>query len=214
MTEVDRYVESFAAPLTKSLWLSIGIVLLAVALVGNIGLELWTLKVERGRKPYIVRIDKIGEAQAVNAGTENYQPQLPEIRYFLSRFCELYFSRNRYTIRRDLPASLWFMDAQMAFAVTNEWKADRTIQKFLTSPQLPEIDVDVRQVSVADTSDPPYQATVDFYEIAHTMAGDQRALYTARITFTRLDKVPNEMIKTNPLGFTVLAVHTDRALTQ
>jgi len=37
-----------------------------------------------------------------------YRPQEAENKYYLTRWAELYFSRNRFTIERDQTASLYF----------------------------------------------------------------------------------------------------------
>ena len=44
-------------------------------------------------KPLVVRIDDVGRAEAVAYDAATYQPQAPELRYFLTQFVVKHFSR-------------------------------------------------------------------------------------------------------------------------
>lgn len=214
MKTEEIYLEAFAKPLVRSQWLTAAVVILGIALAGTLGLDFYTLASARSARPYIVRINQIGQAQAVEAGTERYIPQAPEIRYFLSRFCELYFGRNRYTIRRDLPDSLWFFDAPHAEQISQSWASSKTIENFINDPRQPEIDIKPVQVSVGDLTKPPYQARIDFQEIVHGSGDSQTKTFTAYVVFTRLQKVPASMVAVNPLGFSIISLHLDQAMSE
>ena len=51
--------------------------------------------------PLIVRINDVGHAEAIDYRNFQYRPQEAENKYYLTRWAELYFSRNRFTIERD-----------------------------------------------------------------------------------------------------------------
>jgi hypothetical protein len=53
------------------------------------------------------RIDDVGHAEAVVYRDFTYRPKEAETKYYLSRWAELYFGRNRYTIQRDFRNSLY-----------------------------------------------------------------------------------------------------------
>jgi hypothetical protein len=50
-----------------------------------------------------------------------YRPQEAENKYYLTRWAELYFSRNRFTIERDQMNSLYFL-----MAMSNELLSNRS----------------------------------------------------------------------------------------
>ena len=54
-------------------------------------------------KPLVVRIDEVGRAEAVAYDATRYQPQPPELRYFLTQFVVKHFSRIRATVQREYP---------------------------------------------------------------------------------------------------------------
>jgi type IV secretory pathway component VirB8 len=166
-------------------------------------------------KPLVIRISDIGRAEAVTYDTLGYKPQDGEIKYFLSDFCRLYYSRNRYTIRDNFRKSLLFMEAQLANSVAEAYRKNHTIDDYLqNSTSRPDIDIEVEKVSIEDLRSAPYKATVDFYEIAyspvdHTEA--KRTLYTAHFVFLFRDSVPNELIQVNPLGLAITYFREDEA---
>ena len=69
-----------------------------------------------------------------------YRPQAPELRYFLTRFVALHFSRLRATVQRDYPDSLFFLDPALADEDVRAELADRTHDLTIGQP-LPETDI-------------------------------------------------------------------------
>ena len=61
-------------------------------------------------KPLVIRIDDVGRAEAVQYDASRYQPQPPELRYFLTQFVVKHFSRLRATVQREYPDSLLFLE--------------------------------------------------------------------------------------------------------
>ena len=64
----------------------------------------------------MVRIDEVGRAEAVQYDATAYQPQPPELRYFLTQFVVKHFSRIRSTVQREYPDSLFFLEPTLADA--------------------------------------------------------------------------------------------------
>ena len=166
-------------------------------------------------KPLVIRISDIGRAEAVSYDTLGYKPQDGEIKYFLSEFCRLYYSRNRYTIRDNFKKSLLFMEAQLGNSVAEAYRKDHMIDDYLqNSTSRPDIDVEVEKVSIEDLRAAPYKATVDFHEIAYSPvdhAESKRTLYTAHFVFLFRESVPNELIQVNPLGLAITYFREDEA---
>jgi hypothetical protein len=107
---------------------------------------------------------------AVKYDTLGYKPQNAEIKYFLSDFCRLYSSRNRYTMRDTFKKSLLFMEAKLANSVAEAYRKNHTVEGYFQDSSAPDIDIDVGKVSIEDLRSAPYKATVDFYEIAYSPA--------------------------------------------
>ena len=70
-------------------------------------------------------------AEAVKYDTLSYKPQDAEIKYFLSDFCRLYYSCNRYTMRDNFKKSLLFMEAQLANSVAEAYRKNHTVEGYL-----------------------------------------------------------------------------------
>ena len=66
--------------------------------------------------------------------TLGYKPQDAEIKYFLSDFCRLYYSRNRYTVRDNFKKSLLFMEAQLANSVAEAYRKNHTVEAISRTP--------------------------------------------------------------------------------
>jgi type IV secretory pathway component VirB8 len=211
--ETERlYLESFAQPLTKNTWLTGAVMVLAVALVGSVAVNFYAVNSAHAKRPYVVRIDSLGRAEAVDSEGFKYAPQESEVRYFLGQFVTLYYTRNRYTIgskHGGLADSLYFFDDAHRAAVEQQWAATQIIKKFLTDPTSPQVSIEPKQVSIMQLNEPPYQARVDFEEQSNQTPSK---MFTATIVFSRLQSVPAEMTAVNPLGFMVQEIHTEEYL--
>ncbi|HEY6248740.1 MAG TPA: VirB8/TrbF family protein, partial [Candidatus Angelobacter sp.] len=161
-----------------------------------------------------VRIDEIGRAEAIKYDDLNYKPQEKEIKYFLTEFCRLYYSRNKLTIRDDFRRALLFMDTQLADNTLAAWTKDKTIDNFLSS-SAPEQAVKVNRIDIEDLRSAPYKATVE-YELIYQSPLDgseiKRSQYTAHFVFAFRDTVSNDLIQINPLGLAISYFREDEAL--
>jgi len=102
--------------------------------------------------PMIVRINDVGHAEAIDYRNFQYRPQEAENKYYLTRWAELYFSRNRFTIERDQTQSLYFLNSDVQRAVIDQERKDNSIQNYIKDSTLPYVDVEIRTSSLT-TSD-------------------------------------------------------------
>ena len=84
--------------------------------------------------PMIVRINDVGRAEAIDYRNFQYRPQEAENKYYLSRWAELYFSRNRFTIERDQMNALYFLNGDVQRAVIDQERKDNFIQNYCATP--------------------------------------------------------------------------------
>lgn len=208
------YAEQFGDAIVTNTYLKIALLAMALVAAGLIYANIKTARMVENFKPLVIRVNDIGRAEAVKYDTFAYKPEDAEIKYFLSEFCRLYYSRNRYTIRDNFKKSLLFMEAQLGNSVAEAYRKNRTIDAYLENSSGPEIEIEIEKVSIEDLRSTPYRATVDFYEIADSPvdhAETKRVLYTAHFVFLFRDSVPNELIQVNPLGLAITYFREDEA---
>jgi type IV secretion system protein VirB5 len=165
-------------------------------------------------KPLVIRIDDVGRAEAVEYDATRYQPQPPELRYFLTQFIVKHFSRIRATIQREYPDSLLFLEPPLADATIAQNEQSRVIETFLTNPSTDEVDVAVQNVSLSQLTTIPFKAAVTFQKVFYTPGTRHeraRETYVAQIDFVMRDHVPNEFVRVNPLGLQVAYFRVDQA---
>jgi len=209
-----QYVELFGSALVMNTYLKIALVLISVVALGLLALNFRTASQYGNVKPLVIRIDTVGRAEAVAYDATSYKPQAPELRYFLTRFVALHFSRLRATIQRDYPDSLFFLDPGLADATIAQNEQSRVIETFFANPSGEETDIDVKNVTFGELSKPPYKASVDF-EKRHFTPGTRqerrRETYVAQVDFVMRDAVPNAFIRVNPLGIQITYFRVDQA---
>jgi type IV secretion system protein VirB5 len=105
----ERYLEQYGDPLVMNTYLKVTILVLAAVCLILAGLTYKSQKALASMHPMIVRINDVGHAEAIDYRNFQYRPQEAENKYYLSRWAELYFSRNRFTIERDQTQSLYFL---------------------------------------------------------------------------------------------------------
>lgn len=209
-----QFVELYGSALVVNTYLKVALVLTSLVALGLVMLNFRTSARAANVKPLVIRIDSVGRAEAVAYDATTYKPQAPELRYFLTRFVALHFSRLRATIRRDYPDSLFFLDPALADATIAQNEQSRVIETFLTNASGEEIDVDVKNVTFTELSRPPYKASVDFdkrYVTPGTRQERKRETYVAQIDFILRDAVPNAFIRVNPLGLQITYFRIDQA---
>lgn len=208
------YLEQYASAIVTGGYLKIAVALLSLVAFGLVLVDLKIVRTLESFKPIVIRIDEIGRAQAVAYDTLVYKPEYKETKYFLTRFCQLYYRRNHATINDDFTQALYFLDGKLAGDTIQQFKQRNIIKSFLSDSLAPERDVDVQQVVVEPMEKAPYKATVDFFEIEYSPTDHsvkKRTLYTASFLFSFRDHVSNQEILTNPLGLTITHFREDEA---
>lgn len=208
------YLEQYASAIVTGGYLKIAVTLLSLVVFGLVLMDLKIVRTLENFKPMVVRIDEIGRAQAVSYENLVYKPEYKETKYFLTRFCQLYYRRNHATINDDFTQALYFLDGKLAGDTIQQFKQKNVIKSFLSDSLAPERDVDVQQVVVEPMEKAPYKATVDFFEVEYAPSDHsvmKRTLYTASFLFSFRDHVSNDEILTNPLGLTITYFREDEA---
>src|SRR5947207_8982483 len=133
-----QFVELYGSALVMNTYLKIAVVLLALVALALVGLNFKTVATYANVKPLVVRIDDVGRAEAVQYDAAAYQPQAPELRYFLTQFIVKHFSRIRSTVQREYPDSLLFLQPALAEATIAQNEQSRLLETFLTNPSVDE----------------------------------------------------------------------------
>lgn len=208
------YLEQYGDPMVTNTYLKIALVLLSLAVLALAALDFKTVRAVQNYRPLVIRIDDLGRAESIDYHNFQYKPHDVEAKYFLSQFCALYYRRNRYTIQDDFSKALYFLDPSIADGVMVAYRKGNVIEKFLTDPNAPEIDVDIKNVALEGLENPPFRARVDFYMVYYSPADHselKRDLYTANFVFLFKVQVPNALIPINPLGMTITYFREDEA---
>ena len=210
----ERYLEQYGDPLVMNTYLKVTILVLAgiVVLLGAL--------VYRGQMalasvhPLIVRINDVGRAEAIDYRNFQYRPQEAENKYYLTRWTELYFSRNRFTIERDQTNALYFLNGDVQRAVIEQERKDGIIAKYQGDSSLPFVDVEVKNVVLDDLRQSPYSARIEFEKIFSNPADHselKREQWTASVTYVFREQVKNNELAVNPLGLTIVRFRADQA---
>jgi type IV secretory pathway TrbF-like protein len=208
-----QYLERYGSALVMNSYLQLVIVCLVLVAAGLLYLNFRTLRVVQNFQPLVVRIDELGRAQPLRYDASHYQPQAPELRYFLVQFVTKHFSRMRATVERDFSDSLYFLDHSLARAIIQSHRRHGTVEQFLRSGD-PEIEVLVDNVALDDTRTPPFKASVDYTKVYYqrdTRQELRRVRYTGNFVFVLRTPVRNSVIPYNPLGFTITYFREDEA---
>jgi type IV secretory pathway TrbF-like protein len=210
----ERYLEQYGDPLVMNTYLKITILVLAAICLMLGFLIFRSQKALANIHPLVIRIDDVGHAEAVDFRDFNYRPKEAENKYYLSRWAELFFSRNRYTIQHDFTNSLYFMNADVQRAVVEDYRKNKTIDAFIHDSTMPYVDIEVKNVILDDLRQSPYSARVEFLKI-YTNPADhselKRERWTASVTYVFRDAVQNGEIQVNPLGLTIVNFRADQA---
>jgi type IV secretion system protein VirB5 len=210
----QRYLEQYGDPLVMNTYLKVTILVLAciVILLGTLVYR--SQMALASVHPLIVRINDVGRAEAIDYRNFKYHPEEAENKYYLTRWTELYFSRNRFTIERDQTNSLYFLNGDVQRAVIDQERKDNVIGKYTADSSLPFVDVEVKNVILDDLRQSPYSARIEFVKI-FTNPADHSELkqeqWTASVTHVFREKVKNDELAVNPLGLTIVRFRADQA---
>src|ERR1022692_4055466 len=132
----ERYLEQYGDPLVMNTYLKITILVLGVVCLMLGALTFKSQKALADMRPLIVRINDVGRAEAIDYRNYQYKPQEAENKYYLTRFAELYFSRNRFTIERDQTSALYFLNSDVQRAVIDQERKDNIIPTYIKDSSL------------------------------------------------------------------------------
>jgi type IV secretory pathway TrbF-like protein len=210
----ERYLEQYGDPLVMNTYLKVTILCLVVVCLALAALAFKSQNALASMHPLIVRINDVGHAEAIDYRNFQYRPREAENKYYLTRWAELYFSRNRFTIERDQTNSLYFLNGDVQRAVIEQERKDNIIQNYVKDSTLPYVDVEVKNVILDDLRQSPYSARVEFEKV-YTNSADhselKRERWTASVTYVFRDNVKNNELAVNPLGLTIVRFRADQA---
>ncbi len=210
----ERYLEQYGDPLVMNTYLKVIILVLAVVCLALAALVFRGQKALANMHPLIVRINDVGRAEAIDYRNFQYRPQEAENKYYLTRWAELYFSRNRFTIERDQTNSLYFLNGDVQRAVIEKERKDNIIPTYIKDSTLPYVDVEVKEVVLDDLRQSPYSARIEFEKV-FTNPSDhtelKRERWTASVTYVFRENVKTNELAVNPLGLTIVRFRADQA---
>src|SRR3954469_13170451 len=209
-----QFVELYGSALVMNTYLKIALVLVSLVALGLLGLNFHTARKYSQLKPLVIRIDDVGRAEAVQYDAAGYQPQAPEMRYFLTQFIVKHFSRLRATVQREYPDSLFFLESALADATIAQNEQSRGLETFLTNPSADEVDIVVQNVALSELTKPPYKAAVTFQKVLYTpgtRTERTRQTFVGQVDFVMRTHVPNEFVRVNPLGLQITYFRIDQA---
>jgi type IV secretion system protein VirB5 len=211
-----QYLELYGSVAVMNTYLKVALLVCSTAVAALVALNVRTYAAFHDLKPLVIRINQVGQAEAISYGSLDYHPQEAEIKYFLAHFVQGYYGRMRATLRQAYPASLYFLDGRLADALVEANKKSRMVEAFLTSGT-DDVDIEVRNVAIEDLRQPPYKATVEFEKVYYA-ASDHRQLrrerFVASFVFVVKAPVPNALIPFNPLGLTITYFRDDQAFSE
>ena len=210
----ERYLEQYGDPLVTNTYLKVTILVLAVVCTALAVLLFRGQMALANVHTLIVRINDVGRAEAIDYRNFQYRPQEAENKYYLTRWAELYFSRNRFTVERDQTDSLYFLNGDVQRAVIDQERRDNIIANYAKDSSLPFVDVEVKNVILDDLRQSPYSARIEFEKI-FTNPSDhtelRREQWTASVTYVFRETVKNNELAVNPLGLTIVRFRADQA---
>src|SRR5579859_6030960 len=210
----ERYLEQYGDPLVMNTYLKVTILVLTAVCLVLATLIFKSQKALADIHPMIIRINDVGRAEAIDYRSYQYRPQETENKYYLTRWAELYFSRNRFTIERDQTSSLYFLNGDVQRAVIDQERKDNSIQNYVKDSSLPYVDVEVKNVILDDLRQSPYSARIEFEKVYANPADHtelKRERWTATVTYVFRENVKNNELAVNPLGLTIVRFRADQA---
>ena len=208
------FFAQFGNALVTNTYLKIALTLVSLIALGLIVLNFKTQQMVRNFKPLVIRIDEIGRAEALAYQNFQYKPQDREVKYFLSQFCTLHYSRNRFILKDTFSKSLYFLEGKLANTILDTAKKSKLIEGYLSDPNLPDVDVEIKNVVLEEIQNPPLKAKVDINKLYLSRTDRsliRQELSTVSFVYVFKEKVENQLIPINPLGLTITYFREDQA---
>jgi type IV secretory pathway TrbF-like protein len=210
----QRYLEQYGDPMVMNTYLKIALLAMIGVAISLTFVVVKTHQALASIKPLIIRIDSVGRAEAIDYRDFNYRPQEAENKYYLGRWTELFFSRDRDTVLRDQETALYFMSNDVQRRVIEQEQKDQTFAKYMKDRSQPTITTTVTNVILDDMKTSPYSARVEFTRVftsPQDMHEIKREKLTASVKYVFRDHVANNALVQNPLGLTIISFRFDQA---
>jgi len=180
-------------------------------------------------KPVInryIRIDEMGKAQAIQYSDLNYSPREGEVRTYLTEWANYRYTLNRETAAKKYPLNYYFLSSTLATQLMAEDNAAHTISQ-VSSGQIEQSDVDVRNVTITSMSTEQIQGAVlakgtalvnidKLYSVRNSRE-PRTEHWMLSVTYYLNPKQVSDQAKVfpqfetiNPLGLTVTEFHENR----
>ena len=209
-----KFLELYAEPVVTNTYLKVAILVLSVVALALLALLYRAQTAALRLKPLVISISDIGRGQVMNYDDFSKIPVDRVSKYYLARWCELYYGRNHATLQRDFSQSLDFFSNELQSATLQRVNQQKTLQTFVLDPSAPNVDIEIDAVNLIDLRQPPYSAQIQFEKVFRSPGDGQeqrRERWTANLVYSFRDEVPNQMLLTNPLGLVISYVHEDQA---
>jgi type IV secretory pathway TrbF-like protein len=203
------FFAQFGNALVTNTYLKIALALVSLVALGLLVLNFTTHKLIRDFKPLVIRIDQIGRAEAITYQNLTYRPQDVEMKYFLSQFCKLHYMRNRTTLKDSFSQSLYFIEGVLANTIIDGFRKSKVLESYVSDHNLPEVEIDVKNVVLEEIQNPPYKAKVDLQKVYISRLDRseiKREFSTVSFVFSFKQRVENDLITVNPLGLILFRV--------
>jgi hypothetical protein len=86
-------------------------------------------------------------------------PRLP--RATDSMFCRLHDARNRDSFSQ----ALYFVEGMLANTIIDGFRKSKVLERYMSDPNLPKIDIDLKNIVLEEIQNPPYNAKVDLQKV-------------------------------------------------
>ncbi len=159
--------------------------------------------------PWVVQVDKLGQAQTIAAATADYRPTDPQVAWHLARFIEQV---------RSIPADPIIVRQNWLRAY--DWTTDRGAAALNDYARANEPFTKVGKQQIAVEVSSVIRASADSFRVAWTerhyengqLSTTER--WTAILTITIQPPRDAERLKANPLGIYVNAINWSREMSQ
>jgi len=208
------FFAQFGNALVTNTYLKVALTLVSLIALGLLLLNFKTQEVVRNFKPLVIRIDEIGRAEALAYQNFQYKPQEREVKYFLSQFCLLHYSRNRLTLKDTFSRSLYFLDGRLANTILDSMKKTKLMETYMSDANLPDVELEIKNVVLEEIQNPPFKAKVDMNKLFISRTDRsilKQELSTIGFVYSFKDRVENQLIPINPLGLTITYFREDQA---
>ena len=212
----QRYLETYGDPLVTNTYLKVAVLFCCFTIL-VLAFVIQKQHTAIAHTPTrFIRINEVGRAEPIDYQNLAYKPQESENKYYLMRWTQLHFQRNRYAIERDQTENLYFEDSSTGQADIAQERQSKFIEQYKTHLDLPFVEVAVTNIILSDLSSGPYTAQIEFLKIFRepmTNAEIKRERWTTTVNYTFRTDIPENMISVNPVGLTIVHFRIDQAFT-